>query len=60
MAVSATGMAMNTPKGPKSKCFANSHASGICINQKPNRLITVGVRVSPAPLNALLITIPMP
>jgi hypothetical protein len=60
MAVSATGIAINTPSGPMAKVFASRYANGIWNNQKPARFIHVGVHVSPAPLNALIITIPIP
>ncbi len=60
MAVSATGIAIKTPSGPMLKVLDNNQANGIWKNQKPNKLITVGVFVSPAPLNALIITIPIP
>lgn len=60
MAVSATGIAMNTPVAPMENVLESNHASGIWKNQKPNKLMIVGVRVSPAPLNAFAITIPIP
>ncbi len=43
--------AMKTPRGPKPAGTASHHASGISHSQKTNRLMTVGVHVSPAPLN---------
>ena len=58
--VSEIGIAANTPVGPQSKYFASKYANGIWNNQKPNRFTHVGVHVSPAPLNALIITIPTP
>ena len=60
MAVSATGTAINTPVGPKFKYSESKYANGIWKNQNPKRFIHVGVHVSPAPLNAFAITIPIP
>jgi len=60
IAVSATGMAMKAPVAPILSVLDSNNASGIWNNQKPIALITVGVLVSPAPLNALAITIPIP
>ena len=60
IAVSATGIAMKTPVGPQPNCFDKRNASGIWKNQKQKRFIMVGVLVSPAPLNAFTITMPMP
>ena len=60
IAVSATGIAVKTPAGPQLKVLAINHAIGIWKNQNPKRFTHVGVRVSPAPLNALDITMPMP
>ena len=60
IAVSAAGMAMNTPTGPMFMVFAKKYARGIWKNQKPKKFIMVGVRVSPAPLNAFAYTMPMP
>src|SRR2546421_3883193 len=50
--------AQATPCGPKLKCRARSHASGISHSQKQNRFSQVGVQVSPAPLKELVKTIP--
>jgi hypothetical protein len=60
MEVSATGIAIKTPSGPIPNVFDKKYARGIWKNQNPNKLMIVGVRVSPAPLNALAITIPIP
>lgn len=60
MAVSAAGIAIKTPVEPIAKVIDNSQANGIWKNQKPNKLIIVGERVSPAPLNELAITMPIP
>ena len=60
MAVSDTGIAMKTPMGPRLNVFAKSQAKGIWKHQNPKKLIIVGVRVSPAPLNAFDITMPIP
>ena len=49
---------MNTPFGPKPSGFASSHATGNSSSQKQNRLISVGVRVSPAPLKDWVTTMP--
>ena len=43
--------ARNTPRGPNLKVTASTYASGSSHNQKTNRLMIVGVQVSPAPLN---------
>lgn len=58
--VSATGTATNAPVGPSSKYSASKYASGIWNSQKQTKLMTVGVRVSPAPFRACVITIAMP
>ncbi len=50
----AIATAQNTPLGPNPSGNASAHASGICSAQFVPRLITVGVHVSPAPLNAQL------
>ncbi len=49
---------MNTPCGPICQWIASSHATGIWNTQKQNRLIHVGVQVSPAPLNDCVNTRP--
>src|SRR5207302_1973328 len=54
----ATVIAMNTPNAPSPVWCDSTHASGISNTQNTNRLIHVGVRVSPAPLNEFPITIP--
>ena len=54
----ATVSAMNTPRGPKPACTASHHASGISHSQKTPRLMSVGVHVSPAPLNDCVSTMP--
>src|SRR5687768_6875015 len=54
----ATVIAMNTPDGPMSNTIASTYANGISHSQKTRRLIHVGVHVSPAPLKALVSTIP--
>src|SRR5712692_4790804 len=51
-------IARNTPLGPKPAGLASRYASGISQSQKQNRLIIVGVNVSPAPLNACVSTMP--
>lgn len=60
MHVSAIGTAIKTPVGPIFKYFAKKYANGIWNNQNPKKLIFVGVHVSPAPLKALMSTIPIP
>ena len=60
IAVSAAGIAMNAPVAPIFKVLERKIASGIWKSQKPTALIIVGVLVSPAPLNAFIITIPTP
>ena len=60
MNISAMGIARKAPVGPQFSTSAMSNAIGIWNNQKPTKLIMVGVRVSPAPLNACVTTIPMP
>lgn len=58
MVENATAIATNTPSGPKFAHRASIHASGISHSQKQNRFSSVGVQVSPAPLNDWVSTIP--
>ena len=51
--VSATGIAMKTPSVPNFNTTDNTYARGTWKNQNPNKLIIVGVFVSPAPLEAV-------
>lgn len=60
IADSASNMAVKTPVGPNFKIIASKYATGTWNNQNPKILITVGVLVSPAPLNELVTTIPTP
>jgi hypothetical protein len=50
--------AMDTPRAPNPACVDSHHAAGISKSQKTNRLMIVGVHVSPAPLNAWVSTMP--
>ena len=52
------GSLMNTPRAPKPARDESHHASGISQIQNTKRLMTVGVQVSPAPLNACVRTMP--
>lgn len=47
----ATLTALKTPVGPKPRGCASAHARGISPIQRQIRLMSVGVRVSPAPLD---------
>ena len=58
--VSAIGIAINTPVMPILKCLSSTYAKGTWNSQNPNRLTHVVVQVSPAPLKALIITMPIP
>ena len=60
IAVSATGIAIKTPMGPQSNTLAIKYASGIWKTQNPTKWIHVGVRVSPAPFKAWIMTMPIP
>ena len=47
----------NTPDGPKPQTCDSRYAIGSSHSQKQNRLMMVGVKVSPAPLKACVSTI---
>ena len=57
---SRIGIAQNTPFGPNSTPNASTPASPSSSTQKHQNVIHVGVRVSPAPLNACMPTMPQP
>src|SRR5262249_50221131 len=54
----AIASAAGTPRAPRLVRNASAHASGISHTQKMNTLMSVGVHVSPAPLNDCVSTIP--
>ena len=54
----AIGIAANTPAVPREVRNASRYATGIWKSQYPKIFTTVGVNVSPAPLNDCTITIP--
>src|SRR4051812_11645689 len=54
----ATATERKSPRGPSDVCFARTYASGISHNQKTNTFNMVGVKVSPAPLNDDVSTMP--
>ena len=58
--VSVVTMAMNTPVVPMFSTLESNRAKGIWKTQNQNKLIQVGVLLSPAPLKALIMTIPTP
>ena len=60
MHVSAETIAINIPFGPQPQTMASKYANGIWNIQNQNRFTHVGVLLSPAPLNAFIITIPTP
>ena len=52
------GTDQNAPGGPKPSVRASTYAIGISPSQQQKMLITVGVHVSPAPLNDCVSTNP--
>ncbi len=54
--VNATATAMKTPVGPNPAGWDSAQASGISQSHRQTMLTSVGVRVSPAPLNAAIMT----
>src|SRR4029450_1783938 len=52
----ATAMDQKTPVAPKPSRWASAYATGSSHSQKQKTLITVGVSVSPAPLNEFVST----
>src|SRR5438876_7734151 len=54
----ATAIAQNAPCGPTPKIRESTYANGISNTQKQRRLRSVGVSVSPAPLNDCVSTRP--
>ena len=53
----AIAIAKKTPCGPRRNWCASKYASGSSKSQKTPRLMSVGVHVSPAPLNDWLMTV---
>ena len=58
MAENAMGTDQNAPAGPKPSGRARTYAIGISPSQQQKMAITVGVHVSPAPLNDCVSTNP--